>query len=69
MSQAGYELFNNLYGFYFVFLQVMLFLVTWNIFYSPERNKKTLALAGIFAIINVALFFGPPVPNMMRHIV
>ena len=69
MSQVGYELFNNLYGFYFVFLQVMLYLVTWNIFFRPERDKKTLALAVSFAIINVALFFGPPVPNMMRHIV
>lgn len=68
MSRAGYELFNNLYGFYFVFLQVILFLVIWNIFYKPEREKKIMALAVIFALLNVVLFFGPVISNRMRHV-
>ena len=40
MSQAGYELFISLCDLYCVLLQVMLFLVIWDIFFRPERGKR-----------------------------
>lgn len=69
MSRAGYELFNNLYGLCLVLLQVILLLIIWNIFYRPEREKRMMTLAGIFAIVNVVLFFYPAVPAGVRYAV
>lgn len=69
MSQASYELWSNLCGLYIVLWQVIFFLVLWNIFFRPERDKKSVILAGIFAIINVILFFGPDASISIRHVV
>lgn len=69
MSQASYELWSNLCGLYIVIWQVILFLVLWNIFFRSERDKKSVILAGIFAIINMILFFGPDTPISIRHVV
>ena len=49
MSQEGYRLFINICDLYLVLLQVMLFLVVWDIFFRPERGKKEALSAGIFA--------------------
>ena len=40
MSQESYRLFINICDLYLVLLQVMLFLVVWDIFFRPERGKK-----------------------------
>ena len=44
MSQEGYELFVNLCGIYHILLQIILFLIIWDIFYKSEREKKTLQI-------------------------
>jgi len=67
MSQAGYELFNNLCGLYHVLLQAVLFLVIWDIFYRPERERKMLAAAGIFVAVNVILYLCPAAPTWIRY--
>ena len=68
MSQASYELCSNLCGLYIVLWQIILFLVLWNIFFRAERDKKSVILTGIFAVINVILFFGPDAPISIRHV-
>ena len=69
MSEVKYELFNNLFGLYHVLLQVILFLVIWNIFYRPEREKRLLFSAGVFAAVNVLLYLCPFVPGGGRYVV
>lgn len=69
MSQAGYELFISLCDLYCVLLQVMLFLVIWDIFFRPERGKKEALSIGIFAAANVLLCLCPGVPGWVRYAV
>lgn len=69
MSQAGYERFLFLCDFYHVLLQVAFFLVLWDIFYRPEREKKAVLFAGIFAAVNVSLCFCPGISGWMRYVV
>lgn len=69
MSQAGYELFNNLYGICLVLLQVIFLLVIWVIFFRPEKEKKAVVSAGIFAVVNVVLYLCPAVPTWVRYAV
>ena len=38
MSQESYRLFINICDLYLVLLQVMLFLVVWDIFFRPEKG-------------------------------
>ena len=40
MSQEGYRLFINICDLYLVLLQVMLFLVVWDIFFQAGKGKK-----------------------------
>ena len=67
MSQEGYRLFINICDLYLVLLQVMLFLVVWDIFFRPERGKKEALSAGIFAAANVLLRLCPGVPGWARY--
>lgn len=69
MSQEGYELFVNLCGIYHILLQIILFLIIWDIFYKPEREKKTLLLMGIFGAVNIVLYISPGVPGGLRYAV
>lgn len=69
MSQAEYELFNNFWGGYLVFLQIILFLAIWDFFYRLGWEKKTAAAVGIFAAVNFFLKLYPPVPSGMRYAV
>ena len=69
MSQEGYRLFINICDLYLVLLQVMLFLVVWDIFFRPERGKKEALSAGIFAAANVLLRLCPGVPGWARYAV
>ena len=69
MSQEGYELFVNLCGIYHILLQIILFLIIWDIFYKSEREKKTLLLMGIFAAVNIFLYISPGVPGGLRYAV
>lgn len=67
MSQEGYKLFISLWGLYHVLLQVILFLVMWDIFFRLERGKKEAISAGIFAAVNVLLYLCPGVPGWGRY--
>ena len=69
MSQEGYRLFINICDLYLVLLQVMLFLVVWDIFFRPEKGKKEMLSAGIFAAVNVLLRLCPGVPGWARYAV
>ena len=69
MSQESYGLFINICDLYLVLLQVMLFLVVWDIFFRPERGKKEALSAGIFAAANVLLRLCPGVPGWARYAV
>lgn len=69
MSEAEYKLFINMFDLYHVLLQVILFLVIWDIFYRPEREKRLLFSAGIFAAVNVLLYLCPFVPGGGRYVV
>lgn len=67
MSQAEYELFLSFYDLYYTLLQMALFLMIWNIFYRPERSKRPVIFAGIFAAVNVLLRLCPGIPGGVRH--
>lgn len=67
MSQAGYELFNNLCELCLVLLHVIFLLIIWIIFFRPQKEKKTVALAGIFAAVCVALYLCPAIPVWVRY--
>ena len=69
MSQAGYVLFNNLYELCLILLQVIFLLIIWIIFFRPEKEKKTVVSAGIFAAVNVVLYLCPAVPAWMCYAV
>lgn len=69
MSQESYGLFINICDLCFVLLQVMLFLVIWDIFFRPERGKKEVLSAGVFAAANVLLRLCPGVPGWVRYAV
>ncbi len=69
MSQEGYGLFLKLCDLYHVLLQVTLFLVIWDIFYRPERERKALFPIGMFAAANVLLRLYPGVPGWVRYAV
>lgn len=69
MSQAGYELFSNLSGLCLVILKAILLLVIWIIFLKPEKGKKAVVPAGIFAAVNVILFLCPTVPTWVGYAV
>ncbi|MDE7333153.1 MAG: GHKL domain-containing protein [Lachnospiraceae bacterium] len=69
MSQTEYELFNNLYGLCPVLLQVIFLLIIWIIFFRPEKEKKAVVSAGIFAAVNVVLYLFPAVPTWGRYAV
>ena len=67
MDQAGYELLNRLCGLYHVLLQAVLFLAIWDIFNRPERERRTVAAAGVFVAVNVILYLCPAVPLGTRY--
>lgn len=67
MSQAEYELFNNLCELYLVFLRVILLLILWGIFFGLEKKKKAVVPAGIFAAVNVVLYLCLDVPTWVRY--
>lgn len=69
MSQAGFEFFQFICDLYLVLLQAALFLVIWDIFYRPERERKAVLFAGIFAAVNVFLCFCPSVSGWVRYAV
>lgn len=69
MSQAGYELFNRVFEIYHVLLQVILFLVIWDVFFRPVKNRKTITASGIFAVFNVILRLCPEVPVLTDYAV
>ena len=69
MSQESYGLFINICDLYLVLLQVMLFLVIWDIFFRPERGKKEVLSASVFAAANVLLRLCPGVPGWVRYAV
>jgi len=69
MSQESYRLFINICDLYLVLLQVMLFLVVWDIFFRPEKGKNEMLFAGIFAAINVLVRLCPGVPGWVRYAV
>lgn len=68
MSQAEYELFLSFYDLYYTLLQVALFLMIWNIFYRPNRAKRPVIFAGIFAAVNVLLRLCPGIPGGVRYV-
>ncbi len=66
MSQAEYELFNNLCEACLVFLHVFFFMIIWEIFYRQERKGKTAVAAGVFMAVNIILRLCLAVPGWMR---
>lgn len=68
MTQAEYELFNGLCSLYHVLLQVVLFLVIWEVFFRPEKGKKEWIFAGAFLAVNVFLRLCPGVPGWVRYV-
>ena len=46
MSRAGYEAFSGFCDLYLAFLQTILFLVIWDIFFGLERGKGKRFLRG-----------------------
>ena len=62
-------MFNNLYGLCPVLLQVIFLLIIWIIFFRPEKEKKAVVSAGIFAAVNVVLYLFPAVPTWGRYAV
>lgn len=69
MSQGEFALYSNIGGGLHKFLQVVLFLVIWDIFFSPKRERKALLLAGSFAAVNVLLYFCPIVTAGGRYVI
>lgn len=69
MSQEGFALFGSIAGGVHKFLQAVLFLIMWDVFFRPQREKKTLLFAGGFAAVNVLLHLCPPVPGWVRYVV
>lgn len=67
MSPAGYEGFEILCDLYLVFLQTVLFLVIWNIFYRPERGKREAVFATVLALVNLFLRLYPDAPGWGRY--
>ena len=69
MSQEGYGLFLKICDLYLVLFHVTIFLVVWDIFYRPERERKALLPIGVFAAANVLLRLCPGVPGWVRYAV
>lgn len=69
MSLEKFVLYSNIGGGFHKVLQVILFLVIWDIFYRPERGRRALLLAGGFAAVNVLLYVCPIVPGWARYVV
>lgn len=69
MNQIEYELFSSIFEIYSVLVQIILFFITWNIFYHLDREKRVMAAAGIFTVVNILLKVSKTVPNGMRYAV
>ena len=69
MSRAGYEAFSGFCDLYLAFLQTILFLVIWDIFFRLERGKREVMFAGILAAVNVSMRLCPHVPGWGRYVV
>lgn len=69
MSRAGYEAFSGFCDLYLAFLQTILFLVIWDIFFRLERGKREAVFAGILAVVNVFMRLCPHVPGWGRYVV
>ena len=53
MSQATYEIIRKLFEIYPIILQIVLFLVLWNVFFRWE--KGIWIVAGILAVMNICM--------------
>lgn len=69
MSEAEFALFGNLAGGFHKFWQAVLFLVMWDIFFRPARERRALFLAGGFTAVSVLLYFCPIVPGWARYVI
>lgn len=69
MSQEEFALFAGIAGGVHKCLQAVLFLVVWDIFFQPERKKRTWLPAGILVVVNVFLDFIPIIPGWARYII
>lgn len=67
MSQEEFALFADIAGSLHKFLQAVLFLVIWEIFFRPQRDRKAAAFAGIFTAVNVLFYFCPIIPGWTRY--
>lgn len=67
MSQAKYELFNQIFGMYHVICQVIFFVILWNIFCQLEKDRKGAIAAGGFAAVNLLLALYQGTPAGMRY--
>lgn len=69
MSQEEFTLFGNVAGGFHKLLQAILFLVMWDIFFRPARERRTLFLAGAFAAASVLLYACPLIPGWARYVI
>lgn len=53
MSQVTYEIIRKLFEIYPIILQIVLFLVLWNVFFRWE--KGIWIVAGILAVMNICM--------------
>lgn len=65
MSQATYEIIRKLFEIYPIILQIVLFLVLWNVFFRWE--KGIWIVAGILAVMNICMGLWLEKPGVIRY--
>lgn len=66
MSQVTYEIIRKLFEIYPIILQIVLFLVLWNVFFRWE--KGIWIVAGILAVMNICMGLWLEKPGVIRYI-
>ena len=65
MSQVTYEIIRKLFEIYPIILQIVLFLVLWNVFFRWE--KGIWIVAGILAVMNICMGLWLENPGVIRY--
>ena len=65
MSQVTYEIIRKLFEIYPIILQIVLFLVLWNVFFRWE--KGIWIVAGILAVMNICMGLWLEKPGVIRY--
>lgn len=65
MSQVTYEIIRKLFEIYPIILQIVLFLVLWNVFFRWE--KGIWIVAGILAVVNICMGLWLEKPGVIRY--